>query len=108
VASRESQEEADMQPEDLQLIYDYYNSPGASDERVTLYVGRVNADEAGGVHGLEHEHEDIEVVVLPVVDALAALDSGQISNAMSIIALQWLGAHRQKLQQRWSVAKNSP
>ena len=47
------------------------------------------------------EHEDIEVQLLSYDDAMAMLEDGQIDNAMSIIALQWLRLHRQELLDRW-------
>ena len=102
VARRESMEEANIEPVDLLRICDYYNSPGASNENVTLYCGRVDSRKAGGVFGLEQEHEDIEVVVLSCEEAMAGLQSGIINNAMSIIALQWLAINKANLQKRWS------
>jgi ADP-ribose pyrophosphatase len=90
VAARESLEEANTKPQDLLQICEYYNSPGISNERITLFCGRVDATQAGGIFGLDAEHEDIEVVVLSLADALAKVASGEINNAMSIIALQWL------------------
>ena len=49
-------------------------------------------EDGGG--GLAHEHEHIEVVELPVDEALARLEAGEISDAKSVIALQWLAARR--------------
>lgn len=102
VAARECQEEADLVPADLTKICDYYNSPGASTEKVTLFCGRVDARQAGGVYGLSEEHEDIEVVILGVDEASKAVSDGRIDNAMSIIAIQWLQLHRAELKSRWS------
>lgn len=102
VATRECQEEADLVPADLIKICEYYNSPGASNEKVTLFCGRVDAGQAGGVFGLDEEHEDIEVVTLSVDEACAAIGNGLIDNAMSIIAIQWLQLNQADLQSRWS------
>lgn len=101
VAGRECVEEANLEPADLFRICDYYNSPGTTDERVTLFCGRVDASTAGGVFGLSEEHEDIEVVTLSTEQAFAALGEGKLDNAMTIIALQWLQLHRNDLQARW-------
>ena len=101
VAIRESREEADCTPTNLIRIGSYYSSPGASNEKVTLFCGRVDASAAGGVFGLAEEHEDIEVVVLPRANALAAVHDGSINNAMSIIALQWLELRGQEVLRRW-------
>ena len=101
VAARESLEEANTKPQDLLQICEYYNSPGISNERITLVCGRVDATQAGGIFGLDAEHEDIEVVVLSLADALAKVASGEINNAMSIIALQWLQLNQPMLEESW-------
>lgn len=101
VACRESEEEANLKPRDLIKISDYYNSPGTSNERVILFCGRVDANEAGGVFGLDDEFEDIEVVTLSCEQAAAGVNDGSIDNAMSIIAIQWLLLNKSQLQQRW-------
>ena len=101
VAARESLEEANTKPQDLLQICEYYNSPGISNERITLFCGRVDATQAGGIFGLDAEHEDIEVVVLSLAEALAKVASGEIDNAMSIIALQWLQLNQPMLEESW-------
>ncbi|MCH2357278.1 MAG: NUDIX domain-containing protein [Pseudomonadales bacterium] len=101
VASREAEEESNCSPSNLTEIYSYYNSPGTSNERLSLFCGQVDASNAGGVFGLSEEHEDIQVVVLPVNELFAAVESGLINNAMTIIASQWLQLHKEELVQRW-------
>ena len=101
VAARESLEEANTKPQDLLQICEYYNIPGISNERITLFCGRVDATQAGGIFGLDAEHEDIEVVVLSLADALAKVASVEINNAMSIIALQWLQLNQPMLEESW-------
>ena len=101
VAIRESREESDCAPTELVKILEYFNSPGTSNEKVTLFCGRVDARSVGGVHGLTEEHEDIEVTVLPFEEALASVNSGLINKAMSIIALQWLELNKAELLEQW-------
>lgn len=103
VAARESLEEADLAPQNLVQISAYYNSPGISNERITLFCGRVDSAGAGGVFGLADEHEDIEVVVLDVEEAVSLVEAGKIHNAMTIIALQWLQLHRRELEASWTA-----
>ena len=100
VALRESKEESNCVPTDLIKICEYYNSPGGSNEKIILFCGRIDSRNAGGVYGLIEEHEDIEVQVLSYADAMRFIDSGEINNAMTIIALQWLQLHRQELLDR--------
>ncbi len=102
VARREAVEEAGLELAELWPLTQYYPSPGGSDERVHLYVGRCDSRGAGGVHGLEEEGEDIRVLVWSLDEALAALDDGRIDNAASIIALQWLALNRAKVRERWA------
>ena len=102
VALRECKEESNCVPTDLIKICEYYNSPGGSNEKIILFCGRIDSRNAGGVYGLMEEHEDIEVQVLSYVDAMALIDSGEINNAMTIIALQWLQLHRQELLDSWN------
>lgn len=104
VAHREAREEADLTLQALAPICKYLASPGGSNERVHLYCARVDASQAGGLHGLEHEHEDIRVSVWPLESALAALEEGTINNAPAIIALQWLAMNEAALARRWGLA----
>ena len=102
VARREALEEANLALTSLWPITQYYPSPGGSDERVHLYVGRCDSNGAGGVYGLAEEGEDIRVHVWPLEDALAAINDGRIDNAASIIALQWLALNRIEVRGLWS------
>ena len=97
VAIREVREESNVEVSDLIKICDYFNSPGVSSEKVSLYLGIVASEKMGGVYGLENENEDIEVVVMSCEDAIKALKKGFLANAMSIIALQWLALNKQDI-----------
>jgi len=91
LVKREAVEEADIQISgELVKICDYMVSPGGTSEKISLYCGKVDSSDAGGIHGLAHEGEDIRVHVLSVSDAFAAVRQGRIHNAATIIALQWL------------------
>jgi ADP-ribose pyrophosphatase len=104
---REAQEEAGLSVRNLEQIGDYLLSPGASDERVTLFVGHIDVppvDSAGiaGHGGLAAEQEDIRVRVYPAETAIAASFAGQVQNATTVIALFWLAAKRAELRARWA------
>lgn len=101
VARREAVEEAGLTLGALWPVCAYYPSPGGSDERVHLFVGRCDSVGAGGIHGLEEEGEDIRVHVLPFEDALARVRDGRIDNAASIMALQWLALNRDEVRGLW-------
>ncbi|HEY8330872.1 MAG TPA: NUDIX domain-containing protein, partial [Pseudomonas sp.] len=101
VARREAMEEAGLTLGELWPVTAYYPSPGGSDERVHLFVGRCDSSGAGGIHGLVEEGEDIRVLVMSLDEALAALAAGRLDNAASIIALQWLALNREQVRQTW-------
>jgi ADP-ribose pyrophosphatase len=101
VASREAEEEADCRISDLQTICRYYSSPGSSNEQIHLFLARIDSDGIAGIHGLEHEGEDIRVHVLPFEQAMEMMESGHIDSAMPIIALQWLALNRQGIRAGW-------
>lgn len=101
VAIRESQEEAGVKVTHLETICSYLPSPGGCTERLTLFVGCVDSSNAGGLHGVEHEHEDIRVYSVSREEALELLANGKIDNAATIIGLQWLALNYQRVQQEW-------
>lgn len=102
VAVREAQEEAGCALTDLAFMCKYLVSPGGATETRTLFCGRADLSGAGGHHGLLEEDEDIRAFVLPADEALRLLDEGKVSNAVTIIALQWLALNRAALRRRWS------
>lgn len=101
VAVREAQEEAGCQVTALEKICDFLVSPGLSVDRIHLYCGRVDASHAAGVHGLDHEGEDIRVVVQDASEAIAGMYQAVGASTSYLIALQWLAMHREELRERW-------
>lgn len=101
VARREAVEETGSEVHELEYITEYLVSPGGTSERISLYCGRVEAGEFGGIHGLDEEHEDIRVIAVPFDEACRLLADGRINSAAPIIAMQWLQMHRPRLRQAW-------
>jgi ADP-ribose pyrophosphatase len=101
VARREAMEEAGLEVGAMEFVHRYHVSPGGTTEEILIFVGRVDSSRAQGIHGVEHEHEDIRVHVVDFDVALAALEAGEVHNAAGIIGLQWLALHRNSLAQRW-------
>ncbi len=101
VARREALEEADLQVAAMEPVAEYYSSPGGSDEYFYLYCGRCQLRDAGGLHGLPGEGEDIRAQVYSFAEAMQMLDGGKITNAHSLIALHWLRQHRSRLREAW-------
>ncbi len=103
VACREAKEEAGVEVEKLEFITRYYPSSGGCSERLNLYVGKVDATQAKGIHGLDNENEDIRVTTMSREQAYQLVKDGVIENGASIITLQWLMLNYQQLQTRWDV-----
>ncbi len=97
VAYRESKEEAGCVVQEMQLINEFYTSPGGTSERISLFYGRINAAEVGGIHGLDEEHEDILVSTVSFAEAYKMIEDGRIESAIPIIAIQWLALNKDKL-----------
>lgn len=101
VAAREAEEEAGCRPKALEKIVTYMPSQGACTEVVTIFAGWIDSRGLGGVHGLDHEQEDILARVVAYEDAVELLASGRIQNSPAIIALQWLQLNRDRLRALW-------
>jgi len=102
VAHREMREESGEALHDLIALYHYLVSPGGTSETVRLYCGIVDTADAGGVHGLAEEHEDIRVHVMAFDEAWTQVKDGRIDNAPTILGLQWLALERADLRARWT------
>lgn len=102
VGRREAVEEAGADIDQLEPIAEYFSSPGGCNEYFYLYAGRADLSRVAGVYGLDEENEDIRAVVIPVEELWQKLEQGALINAHTIIAVQWLRLHHQRLQQRWS------
>lgn len=101
VVRREAEEEAACSIEELVPIGRFLMSPGGSSETIALYCGRVKSAGIGGIHGLEHEGEDIRAFVLPFQEACELLQAGRITNLFAFAALQWLVLNREELRAKW-------
>ena len=98
----EVQEETGYKIGKPQKLFDLFMSPGSVTERLHLFMAEVTKEyQTGKGGGLHEEGEDIHAKVISFADAMAMLDAGQIDNAHSLIALQWLRIHRDTLRQRW-------
>ncbi len=88
---REAEEEAGVALHDITKVFSLFMSPGAFTERLTLFTAAYRAADRrrkGG--GLASEGEDIEVLELPLAEALDLARSGAIHDAKTVILLQHL------------------
>ncbi len=102
VCYREAKEEAGLDIQKLHKALSYLASPGGTTERLHIYIGLVDASNARGVHGLEHESEDILVHTVPTSVAFDWINQGKIDNSATLIALQWFAMNKQQVLEDWS------
>ena len=105
-ARREAEEEAHLRTDLMARIGDVLLAAGSSDERITLFAGRVHAPSAGpdgiaGFGGLQTEGEDIRIRVRPALSAIEDAVAGRYPNSVTAIALLWLAARRDTLRAEW-------
>lgn len=94
--TREAQEEAGVMIEQVALLHEYYNTPGALTEKTAIYCALIDSSSIGGIFGLEEEHEDIQVHVLPFEEVFSQLINHQLqTSASTVMALQWLKLNRE-------------
>jgi ADP-ribose pyrophosphatase len=101
VAIREAKEETDLTlcNNDLVPIMQYLSSPGGMSERIHLYLAHIDSTKvkSGSVYGLPEENEDILLHLVSRTQALDLLAQSKITNAATIIGLQWLAMNYQSL-----------
>jgi nudix-type nucleoside diphosphatase (YffH/AdpP family) len=95
---REAMEETGYAVNDVQYLFQTYASPGTLTEKVGLFYARVDLDEKAGLGGgLATEGEDIEVLSIPLDQAFGMISTGEITDAKTIILLQWAMLNRAQL-----------
>ena len=98
---RELKEEAGLETKKVKFINNFLSSPGGTTEEIALFVGMVNSEHAQGNFGLQDENEDIRVFSISLDEAYSWLNEGKITNAITIIAIQYLMLNRDKLKKEW-------
>ncbi|THD70858.1 MAG: hypothetical protein E7813_06945 [Bradyrhizobium sp.] len=71
-------------------VFEAFMSPGAVTEKLHFFVAEYAPDmKIGAGGGIASEGEDIEVLELPIVQALAMIGDGRIADAKTIMLLQY-------------------
>ncbi|MGK0273859.1 MAG: nudix-type nucleoside diphosphatase (YffH/AdpP family) [Ilumatobacter sp.] len=85
VARRELIEEAGLIAGNLELLVEIYPSPGMTDSVMTIYLATDCAPTATNRQGPEEAY--MEILHVPLIDALAMIDSGEIRDAKTVTGL---------------------
>ncbi|MGH8185932.1 MAG: NUDIX domain-containing protein [Steroidobacteraceae bacterium] len=98
-AVREMREETGLELRDPQLVHPgAYVSSGGTSEKVAIVFGFVDTSQAGGVHGNEHESEDILTVVLPAATFVERIRSAAITDLKTLVAGYWFAERWRELR----------
>ncbi|WP_276373768.1 GDP-mannose pyrophosphatase NudK [Chryseolinea sp. H1M3-3] len=91
---RETEEETGYKINDVKRVFELYMSPGSVTEILYFFVAEYSEEQKvneGG--GAEHEHENIEVLELPLKKAISMMKNGEIRDAKTVILLQYVMLH---------------
>jgi GDP-mannose pyrophosphatase NudK len=87
---RETEEETGYKITDVKKVFEAYMSPGSVTEILHFFVAEYTSDmkvNDGG--GAVDENENIEVLEMPLADALHKIKTGEIKDAKTIMLLQY-------------------
>src|ERR1700738_5192917 len=86
----EAEEETGYRLGQIQKVFEAFMSPGAVTEKLHFFVAPYEPDmRIGSGGGIADEGEDIEVLELPIEQALAMIGDGRIADAKTIMLLQY-------------------
>jgi nudix-type nucleoside diphosphatase (YffH/AdpP family) len=88
---KEAQQEMGCGLRELRELFTLYMSPGATTEKLHFFTAEYDPGErSGGGGGLHEEGEDIEVLELPLAEAWAMVERGEIVDSKTVLLLQHL------------------
>ncbi len=86
----EAEEETGYRLHHVEKVFEAFMSPGSVTEKLHFFVAEYNSSmRVGDGGGLAHEGEDIEVLELPLDEALAMIRDGRIVDAKTIMLVQY-------------------
>jgi nudix-type nucleoside diphosphatase (YffH/AdpP family) len=90
----EAEEETGYRLGDIRKIFEAFMSPGSVTEKLHFFVAEYEPDmKVGTGGGNASEGEDIEVLELPIDQAIAMIGDGRIVDAKTIMLLQYAALH---------------
>ncbi|MCX5545200.1 NUDIX domain-containing protein [Paraburkholderia sp. CNPSo 3076] len=91
----EVEEETGYRVRNLRKVFEAYMSPGSVTEKLYFYLGEYDpAERPGAGGGVEEEGEDLEVVEVPLGEALRMIERGEIVDGKTIMLLQHAALRR--------------
>jgi nudix-type nucleoside diphosphatase (YffH/AdpP family) len=97
-ARREAEEEVGLRLHALEPVGEVWTCPGVSTERIHLFLAAYGShDRVSDGGGLSEEHEDIEVVEMPLAEMWRRLENGEVADLKTLVLLQALRLRRPDL-----------
>jgi ADP-ribose pyrophosphatase len=94
-AARELVEETDVAADDWEPLAEVWSSPGMTDEHWQVFLASgLRAAPAGSVPERHHEEAHMEVVWVPLAEAVRAVLECRITDSMAIVGLLAVAARR--------------
>lgn len=91
---REAEEETGYRLHSVKKIFEAYMSPGAVTEILHYFIGEYDSSmKVGDGGGLANEHEEIDVIEIPFLQAYVMIETGEIKDAKTIMLLQYAKIH---------------
>jgi nudix-type nucleoside diphosphatase (YffH/AdpP family) len=90
----EVEEETGYRISEVRKVFEAFMSPGSVTERLYFFVAEYEPDSrAGAGGGIAEEGEDIEVLELPLAQAVDMMADGRIADGKTIMLLQYAQLH---------------
>ncbi|WKB53316.1 GDP-mannose pyrophosphatase [Eleftheria terrae] len=90
----EAEEETGYRVGSARKVFEAYMSPGSVTEKLHFFIAPYScASRVGEGGGVESEGEDIEVLELPLAEALRMVETGDIVDGKTIMLLQYAALH---------------
>ena len=90
----EAEEELGLVLAAPRFLFSLYMSPGSVTEQLHFFTATYSAEEATArLGGLREEGEEIEILDLPLADALTMVEKGRIRDAKTVILLHYAALH---------------
>ncbi|RKP53420.1 NUDIX domain-containing protein [Pararobbsia silviterrae] len=90
----EAEEETGYRVQHVRKVFEAFMSPGSVTEKLYFYVGEYDSStRVGDGGGLEEEGEDLEVIEMPLDEAIDAIERGEIVDGKTIMLLQYAALH---------------
>ncbi len=89
-ARRELEEETGHRASTWRKLAEFWTAPGFATELMHLYLATGIAGATGDDLLTPDEDERLELLAIPIADAVAMVDAGEISDAKTILGILWV------------------